>query len=722
MTSRNLFFKLMKEDLKGRLWLLALISLGSLFAFPVAAAFSAGVIERATVYENGLLRYSQTMRTWFAFNNGVTAFCIVMMAVACGFSSFVYLNSRSKVDFYHSLPVRRELLFAVNYVDGILILAVPYLISVLIGGSIVCMNGVSSLVLWPLAMKAFCLNMVYFVLMYTVVVIAALMTGNLAVGVLGTIVFAGYIPLAVALIQGFYSIFFSTYVWDSGMAISDLGSRLSPVAEYMRQIGRYNIAASMLPEALVAMTVTVVLILLGLFLYRRRPSEAAGKAMAFPVTKPVIRILIVLLSGLGLGSFFWSMQESTGWAVFGCLCGTVISHSVIEIIYNYDFKKLFAHKGQLAVCALASVLVLFVFRYDLLGYDSYMPSESQVKSAAVNVNGLNTWTSYGETVQLEDGTYSWSGMAGEDYVYSHMDYQDMTNVLNMAAFGVDYTKHNERTYSEDNTTITICYTMNSGRKIYRSYNVPVNEIQPQLDKLYKDPQFQQGTYPLMAKTADQVAAVRYKESNDFYILNQLTETQKQELLETYQKEFAALTIETMKKEYPIGLIRFTLEQDEVGIRKQRDPYEDPYSYYDYSDGLSSRDYYPVYPSFTGTIRLLRAQNIVAGQDMAKANITSVTIQQYVKDELPAADAYYDGTAEYASSGYNREVVITDPAEIESLKSAMVFDGRRYYDPFYETEELDIQTVVHGKDGEQYVSAVFPRGKVPEFVTKRLEEN
>ena len=41
MTSKNLFFKLMREDWKNRLWAPALIALASFFAYPVFLAFMA---------------------------------------------------------------------------------------------------------------------------------------------------------------------------------------------------------------------------------------------------------------------------------------------------------------------------------------------------------------------------------------------------------------------------------------------------------------------------------------------------------------------------------------------------------------------------------------------------------------------------------------------------------------------------------------------------------
>ena len=54
-------------------------------------------------------------------------------------------------------------------------------------------------------------------------------------------------------------------------------------------------------------------------------------------------------------------------AVFGILCGTVICHCVVEIIYHFDFKKLFSDKLQLAGCIVVVMAVFCVFRYDRTG-------------------------------------------------------------------------------------------------------------------------------------------------------------------------------------------------------------------------------------------------------------------------------------------------------------------------------------------------------------------
>ena len=159
MTSKNLFFKLMKEDFKRRLWVVTLIGLASFFAYPVAAAFMAGNInDYYGSYEWALLQYTQSMQVFLDFDNAMTCFGMVVASVICGLSSFSYLNSRSKVDFYHGIPVRREKLYLANYLGGILYLAVPYGICLAMAVVVGMANGVSGSLLCPIAVRGYLLD------------------------------------------------------------------------------------------------------------------------------------------------------------------------------------------------------------------------------------------------------------------------------------------------------------------------------------------------------------------------------------------------------------------------------------------------------------------------------------------------------------------------------------------------------------------------------------
>lgn len=731
MTSKSLYSKLIREDLKRRLWAAALISLGCFFFFPVAAAFMAGEIQDYVTYKKGLEAYAGHMMQWLSFGNGFMAFCILAASLICGLSSFSYLNSRNKVDFYHSIPVRREKLYVVNFLNGILILAVPYMVCALAAAVIAVSNDVDGAKLWPVVFDGIGLNLIYFVLNYTVVVIASMLTGHLVIALLGSGVFAFLVPIITGILSGYYNCFFVTYVDHDEMLLNRL-LHVSPVTEYIIRIGSYYENEPVWGAALAALLAACVLAAAGCFLYRKRPSEAAGKAMAFGVSRVIIRIPIVITSALGLGIFFWEMRRSLSWAVFGLVCGAVISHCVIEIIYHFDFKKLFAHKLQLLGCILVSMAVLFVFRFDLTGYDRYLPSAGDVKEAAIVMTPLHNWTSYGNVVEQENGSYGWKWKNQYDYVYEHMHYEDVDNLMYLAAAGAEQTdklrkiwlEPMQRHADEEEEDVlqeqevldfdtpepnlqmqyTIRYTLSSGRHVYRVYQaVPLKDIQPQVEKMYQNESYLKGVYPLMNETVEDVGTIRYKEKNESVALRQMTAAEKKELLDTYRSELSALTIEQMKKECPIGLIRFTRVEDEKAMDWDQRRWKSGYWTFDSGD-FGSYDYYPVYPSFTGTIRLLKQHGVEPGSSMEELDIQSLKLMYYLEERRETVS-----------------VIITAPEELEELKPLMVIGRRGYYNDICQMDDISGEIALMDESDSVIEQVNFVRGTVPEFVKERLRE-
>ena len=60
MTSKNLFFKLMREDLKRRIWALGLAFLSFFFGMPVAAAMGASSISQS--YQRWVAEWGYLLR------------------------------------------------------------------------------------------------------------------------------------------------------------------------------------------------------------------------------------------------------------------------------------------------------------------------------------------------------------------------------------------------------------------------------------------------------------------------------------------------------------------------------------------------------------------------------------------------------------------------------------------------------------------------------------
>lgn len=748
MTSKNLYFKLMREDWKNRLWAPALIALGCFFLYPVFLVFLAGrAVRECETAELGLKWFTTEAIKWLSFENGMTVFGVVLVSLICGLSSFSYLNSKSRVDFYHSIPVRREKLFLVHYLDGILMPAIPYAVA-LIASVIVCAaNGVDMELLCGTAASACAFHLIYYILCYTTVVIASMLTGHLVVGFFGSMVLMFYVPLAAVIVESFFNTFFLSYSYENYNGITESVSRISPVMEYIHSISCYVDGKPVWPAAGAAFLVSVILAAAALFLYRKRRSEAAGRAMAFGPSCPIVRVLITVLSGLGMGGFLWSMQNSNGWMAFGVICGSMIAHCVIESIYHFDFRKLFAQKMQLVCCVAVALAVVFSFRFDLFGYDAYLPSAQKVQYAAVDISNLNRWVSYGNVEKENDGPYTVYTYADElsgSYIAKHMQCNDLDTVLNIAAAGIEENRRlkeqwnaaggRQMVYQEAAqqvgaaetaaqevqpvyTMATVFYTLKSGRVVSRNYTIDMTKSYELLKELQQDAEYQSGAYPLLSAQPEQFANVRYRKSRSSgdQNLKNLTDSQRAELLHAYQQEFAALTLDTMKEEMPLGLIHFTTEEEEQAIawwnqkenRNQAEMYPWRYSY---SSDVRDEAFYPVYPSFKKTIALLEQSGISVDDSSLSDKIVSVTVRGYA----PGSDEY-------------QVITFTDPSEIRALGNMTRNERMLHYDPMYEEEDLTVEVTVadttqkaeNGDETENTYNSFFKKGEIPALVKERM---
>ena len=204
MTSRNLCFKLMKEDVKRRVWTIALTVLSLVFTLLVPVAIKTGA------YLDELSSYSDYEKQWwvreltqFVGINGMVVFILVALSVVWAVSGFRYLHNSRQVDFYHSIPVKRGQLFLASYLNGIWMTAAIYFVIQAMSAALIFRTGIEGFGGDGLWWKMYFLNMLYYIMLYTTTVIAMMMTGNIVVALLGTTVFCGYGPAVLLLVKGY---------------------------------------------------------------------------------------------------------------------------------------------------------------------------------------------------------------------------------------------------------------------------------------------------------------------------------------------------------------------------------------------------------------------------------------------------------------------------------------------------------------------------------------
>mgnify|MGYP000034236378 CR=1 FL=1 len=111
---------------RGKSWIPAFLSLGFFLAFPVALLLVVGNWKAARYTPDQLhLLYEGLWKEKLVFTGGAITIVAAIMNSINGFS---YVYSRKKVDFYHSLPVKRSRMFWNRVYTGLLYYLVPYMI------------------------------------------------------------------------------------------------------------------------------------------------------------------------------------------------------------------------------------------------------------------------------------------------------------------------------------------------------------------------------------------------------------------------------------------------------------------------------------------------------------------------------------------------------------------------------------------------------------------
>lgn len=706
MTSRSLFFKYMKENTKQRIWSLALALLLCFFVFPVATALNISTIFRPeNLNSSGLPAelalaqaqqdFTREMLRVYSMKGGALAFMLTMAAVVLAASGFSYLHSKKKTDFYHSLPIRREMLYAVTCLNGFLYMAVAYIGFLTIAAVMIRAKGVPFD--WGSLYLASVEHLCFFALVYMTAIMAMLLTGNLVVGLLGTGVLFSWGPVICMTISAYFSEYFTTFYGDDSFLLA-LSERTSPVAWYVEacmssQPGRM---------ALGALIMAVVLFVLGMLLYRRRPSEAAGHAMAFPITEPIIRFLIVVPSSLLLGAMFHSMMYEDGWTVFGLVCGLLLVSCIIEIIYHFDFRSLFAHKRQLLVSAVFVGVVFVIFRFDLFGYDRYLPATEKLASGGIYCDLLDpeATSQYHATVEYTEGWYGVtfdampsSTLAGQMQI---SDDQGLELLHTIAAQGVHdaaeardrFLRGHGRYYEvEEGDTafhnVTIAWHLRNGRTVYRNYLVNVSDVRAALEAVYDLDAYKTAMYPVLSLSADDVAGINYKEEDECSHVKLAGADTKAALLAAYQEELKALSSETRTREMPIAEIQFKTNENQALIQKLRDEGGNYTLFNHYY-------YYPIYPSFTKTIALLRACGIEVGGMVTPEKTASITLSYQgvalsEEEMAPADTALGQRQRKYLSDDRRAMLTVTDPEQIQEILAASTSCSVTSLNPLMETD-------------------------------------
>lgn len=571
MISKISFFKMVKSECRRRVWILAILFVLFAGALPVTGLMQLQTYDTSdtSVYAEYSLETQETDGTsdftagmkeqqrieemqdsfdgMVGKGNAAVMGITLAGAILTGISGFSYLHSRKKMDFYHSIPLRRERLFLIQQVSSFILYLLPllgnYLLMLMVGG----IKGALWTGTWLTILQGLAVQMVSFFLIFETVVLGMMLTGKLLVAILGIGVLFAYFPGIVSILEG-YANFFRTYTGTVDFGWEWLRYCTPLYSVYWSQQEKGN---SWL--LLIFLAAGFMLMGISLFLYKIRSTEAAEQSMAFPKSQSVIKWMLVLASSLGSGLIMSqiAVKKDSLWLFFGILVGVILASGITEIVYSYDFRRAFSHRLQLLLMAIVAVGVGSVFRFDLLGYDTWLPKKDQVESMAVSAWSWIPVSSY--WVQ-EEGDFVYEDQSS--YLLEHMKITDFENLLQLAQEGTENARvpYGEM---EEISTIQLRYNLKNGRIAERKYEVSNDILSRTMEQLVCTREYQDAVYQILDIDPQVYRRISVMDKFGDVVIYGDRPEDMQKLAEAYQEDLQAQEFESWKQAEVLGTLTLT---------------------------------------------------------------------------------------------------------------------------------------------------------------------
>lgn len=712
MTSKNSFWDSMKLNLNRRnsvtfVTYLVLAAILPIFSWVTLSATKSQALEYNDKTDP-VLFITQLRKMFVACNyfDALPMVLIIGIAIFAGIQGFYYLHSKVKMDMYLSQPVDTKRRFAVIYLNGFFIFASAYFVSQVFSILIALPYKIVDGRMIVIMLTNYVYACLFYLMVYSIAILATILTGNLITAILGTGVFLLYGMCWQFCIESLRSVCYLTYVSSSGGLLRNGDTAVNGLYNItiMRPLIQYTSLGELINTMILAtreaasagifneflknfaknsvelLLVDALLVIGCLFFYSKRKSESAGISMTFSWMKPVIELVIVipagLLGGLLIGEFG---GESIVFYVVGIIMAVVIVHIVIQLIYEGNMLAGIGKKALplLGACLVATILVYTYYATGISGYDSYVPDKAQLESAAY----------YCHAEAIEGAFYDFDKnnvSYYEDYLFGKMEYKDYENIVEIAKRSAEV---NDRKVIKTNELVNflVCYRLKNGKEVSRKLYLDPENLRTEMNKLLSSDAYKESIFQVLDKNWDTT-----KEKINVHITTKederyISKNQFMELKECYRKDCELYDYDFATKHFPVARIEINIGYCTVNN--------------------------PIYPEYTNTIAYLEN----AGIEIKSA---------YDVDEIAKLDIEY-----YSYDGGETKKVesYTDAAQVKEILDCMEYrcGDAGWYD-YYKAiggevaSEGYINYTITKKNAEIEDCYLKQDAKLPEYVKKALE--
>lgn len=740
MISRRSYWTKWLENIKRRGWTFVLCAAVMLLLGPVflsvnlTGVYNGGAFGSQTSEEMDLM-----MRTAFVSHIGfsqIWVFPALFFAVLFAVQGFCWLYSRQKMDLYMSVPVSSVKRYVMIWGNGIVCYAGLSFTGLLLCWATGAVFGVMSCYAAAQSIAAWAFQMLAFLAMYHVSLVAVMLTGNVLTALLGCAVLFSYEPAMRILYNHLKTMFYYSYCsadaermmrlpWLSPFAGTlDLFERVCYRDGYL--VGVPGTGGLTWQFGIQTGLLVICAASAGIFaywLYRKRKTESYHRSVAFSPLAAVLELALLVPFGMAAGMAVAKMSGDSGIFLFGgCLLGTVCGHAMIRLVYKRELKEVLGGKAVFAVSLTAAACFLGLFRFDWTGYDSYIPASREVRAVSVSLESdYSAFGNYEEplwesgSVDMEEELLEKMASENTETIESVLwlakKWRDkgMPGTVRDFEAGADTGYISEGEGKNENLRRwVVCYTMQGGRKVYRRFFADMEADQDKIDIIMKDPSYQRVRYQIFSPMFEE----RLGEMKISFA-NGRTETlytaEKGELLEALRTDFRQYGYSLISDSIPEGKICFELKSKEGGQDSTR-IWE-----------------YPLYKSFEKTGEVL-ARNGIEVRDWQTLYCADEV------DEIRISYYHYEGKNKGLFEGEKlpeQEItaVFTDRDQVEELLKALYSEELSWIagEEFGTVDRDDRYTVQiflseeGRKAREKEPTLCLIRSLEPEFVERTIRE-
>jgi ABC-2 type transport system permease protein len=467
----------MIQDLRSVGWVGIAYFLCLLFALPLQILMA---YSRDGHYHHIFVRDSTSL---FAISNAFQVFLLFLMPVLLSIFIFRYMQVKLSSDYMHSLPIKREAIYHLHIILGVLILLVPVLLTgfvLLILGSVMPLQELLSfqaIVEW-VAWTSF-----FNIFVFIAGVFVAMLTGMSVLQ--GALIYIMLLFPAGISILVLMNLQFSLYGLSADYYLNQNVERLIPFV----RVNELTHTSLTVLEFIGYLLFIIFFYLCSLWMYRNRNVEAATQAIAFRPLQPIFKYGVTFCTMLVGGLYFGATtNDAPGWIVFGYVTASIIGYFLAVMILEKSWRVFTKWKGY-AIYTVFIIIFGFFVQMDVIGFEKNIPNVDDVHQVY-----------FADTVHFLDDNEERYVDDYEREIRPSYFYKDESNIINIHSFHEQLIADKPfiRANNEETRLVAFGYELKNGERLVRQYRIPAEQYESLYKPIVESQEYKQNQNPVLA--------------------------------------------------------------------------------------------------------------------------------------------------------------------------------------------------------------------------------